>query len=141
MDSEARRIPSALTPLVTAGADAARIADTAVAIWRDIDAALAPIIGQRGVAALIKRSLYLTHAEHPWLSTVYEGALPPGEYGPLHAALSKQTGAQAAAAQGALLQTFHDLLGNLIGASLTERLLRAVWDRLSSGDAVQGTSP
>ena len=141
MDSEARRIPSALAPLVTAGADAARIADTAVAIWRDIDAALAPIIGQRGVAALIKRSLYLTHSEHPWLATVYEGTPPPGDYGPLHAALSKQTGAQAAAAQGALLQTFHDLLGNLIGASLTERLLRAVWDRLSSGDAVQGTSP
>jgi hypothetical protein len=141
MDSEARRIPSAIAPLVTAGADAVRIADTAVASWRDIDAALAPIIGQRGVAALFKRSLYLTRAEHPWLSAVYEGALPPGEYAPLHAALSKQAGAQAAVAQGALLQTFHDLLGNLIGAPLTERLLRPVWDRLSSGDAAQGTSP
>jgi hypothetical protein len=39
----------------------------------------------------------------------------------------------------ALLQNFHELLVSLIGASLTERLLRPVWDIPPSGDAVQET--
>ena len=57
----------------------------------------------------------------------------------MRAALSQQTAANAAAAHDAMLQTFQDLLDNLIGRSLTQRLLQAVWDQPSSGDAVQDT--
>jgi hypothetical protein len=35
------------------------------------------------------------------------------------------------------LLNFQNLLDTLIGASLTERLLRPVWDTPSSGQAVQ----
>lgn len=122
-------------------ADTARIADTAISTWRDIDAALSPIIGQRGVAALYKRSLDLTRADYPWLAAVHDAALQPGEFAALRTALLQRTSTDAAAANGALLRTFGNLLSNLIGGSLTERLLGFVWDNPSSGHAVQETSP
>jgi hypothetical protein len=129
-----------LARLEREGADPASIATDAVAVWRDIDAALAPIIGHAGVIALYKRSLYLTRLSHPCLAIVYE-AVPVSEgYAPLHSVLSQQAKADAIAAIGALLQTFHDLLAHLIGESLTGRLLRSVWDSPSSGHAVQDTA-
>ena len=47
------------------GADAAAIASAALAVWRDIERALAPIIGQRGLTALCQHSLYVTIVEPP----------------------------------------------------------------------------
>lgn len=121
------------------GADSATVAAAAVSIWQDVDVALAPIIGQSGVAALYKRSLYLTLVEHPYLVTAYEGSLRAGEFVGLNTALAQQTPADALAATIALLNTFHDLLTHLIGGSLFERLLRSVWDKPSSGDAAKDT--
>jgi hypothetical protein len=141
MQSEARRIQATLAQLAAEGANAGRIADGAVSIWRDIDAALSPIIGQRGVAALFKRSLHLTRADFPALATMHDGEMQPGDFGALRSALSQQTSADAATANGALLQAFCDLLTSLIGGSLAERLLRSVENNLSSGHAVQDTSP
>ena len=157
---------SALAQPAAAGVDATQIADLALLTWRDVDAALSPIVGQRGVAALYKRSLYLTKAEHPCLAPVYEGELEPGEFSTLQLALSQQTSADAAAANRALLHTLHALLAKLIGAALTDQLLRTVADgpafdnpavdnpafdnpafdnpavdNPSSGDAVQDISP
>lgn len=130
-----------LARLAREGADAASIATDAVAIWRDIDAALVPIIGQAGVTALYKRSLYLARVSHPRLATVYEAVSVSDGYATLHSVVSQQaTAADAIAAIGTLLQTFHDLLAHLIGESLTERLLRSVWDPPSSGHAVQDTA-
>ena len=95
---------AALAQLAATGADAGRIADLSVSTWRDVDSALSPIVGQDGVAALYKRSLYLKRAEHPSLAPVYEGELGPGQYTGLHSALSQLNSASAAAANGALLQ-------------------------------------
>ncbi len=119
-------------PLAASGADAGKIADAAVTAWAAIDGALAPIVGRRGIAALYKRSLHLALADHPWLAAAYEGALQPGDFTSLHAALSQQTGANAAAAQDAIVQTFQDLLNNLIGQSLTQRLLQAAGAHLQA---------
>jgi hypothetical protein len=116
-----------LARLAREDADATSIATDAVAVWRDIDAALAPIIGHAGVAALYKRSLYLGRTSHPCLATVYESVSPSDEYATLQSVLSQQTTLVAIAAIGTLLQTFHDLLARLIGDSLTGRLLRSVW--------------
>jgi len=119
------------------GANAGQIADTAVAIWAAVDGALAPVIGPRGSAALYKRSLHLARADFPWLAAAYEGAVDPGDFGALRAALAKQDAPAAAAAHDATLQIFHDLLADLIGRSLTQRLLQSVWESPSSGNAVQ----
>ncbi len=138
---DATRIQAKIARLVTEGADAVRIADAAASTWRDVDTALSPIISQRGVAELYKRSLHLTHGNHPCLTAVYEGKLEPGDFAALQTALSQQSSQNAAAAHGALLQSFCDLLVHLIGASLTEQLLRSVSNPHSSGDAAQDTTP
>lgn len=132
---------ASLAPLARAGASAEHIGNAARSMWRDIDAALSPIIGQRGVAALYKRSLYLARADHPCLVAVYDAASTRDEFAALQASLSEQESPDAAFANDALLQTFCSLLITLIGASLTERLLQTVWDGHTSGDAAKGTSP
>jgi hypothetical protein len=114
------------------GADAGKIADTAVEAWTAIDSALSPIVGTRGVAALYSRSVHLAVPDHPWLAAANEGALQPGDFASLRAALSLQPEANAAAAHDAILQTFQDLLNNLIGQSLTQRLLQTARSHLQA---------
>ncbi len=126
--------------LAVESTDAARISEIAVSIWDGVGVALSPIIGQTGVAALFKRSAFLTRTTHPCLSAVHESALPSmGELAVLQAVLSQQDWAEAVAVNAALLQNFHELLISLIGASLSDRLLRPVWDIPPCGDAVQDT--
>ena len=72
-----RRWPAPLADRVTDGADAEQVADAIVAIWLEIDQALNPIIGHRGVAALYNRSLNLTAAAHPWLAVGQPGVRWP----------------------------------------------------------------
>ena len=107
--------------------DAQRVADAALSRWQAITAALSPIVGQRGVSALLKRSLYLNQGEHRCLGACLVAvSTPSGETADLtalHTALSQQAADTAVAAQAALLQTFVDLLSRLIGPALTERLL------------------
>jgi hypothetical protein len=57
------------------------------------------------------------------------------DFASLQSTLSQQTSANAVAFSGALLQKFAELLTDLIGASLTERLLRPVVDVHSTCDA------
>lgn len=103
--------------------------------------ALSPIIGQPGVEALFKRSIYLTRAAHPCLAIFVDDTTHPDALAALQAALAQQANGTAVAANAALLQNFEELLTSLIGASLTERLLRPVWDTPSSAQAEQdGTS-
>jgi hypothetical protein len=137
MQSETPGISVTLARLAGKDMGAARIATGAASVWRAIDGALAPIIGRAGVAALYKRSLYLTRNDHPCLAVVYDAISAGDEYTALQTALSQQTDAAAVAAVRALLQAFHELLTHLIGESLTERLLRSAWDTHSSGQAVQ----
>lgn len=121
----------------SAGADGSRVAAMAVAIWKNVGVALSPIIGQPGVDALFKRSIYLTRSAHPCLAIVVEDKAQPDTLAALQDTLAQQPGATAVAANTALLQNFQDLLISLIGLSLTERLLRSAWDQPSSGQAEQ----
>jgi uncharacterized damage-inducible protein DinB len=102
---------------------------------------LAPVIGQRGSAALYQRSLHLARVDYSWLAAAYESAAEPRDLGALHAALVQQTAEQAAAAHDRALQTMLQLLADLIGQSLTERLLKSAWDSTSSGNAVRDNLP
>lgn len=138
MQAEAQGIQAMFVRLAAESADAVRISEIAVSIWGGVGVALSPIIGQTGFAALFKRSVYLTRNTHPCLSVVNEGASPTtGELAVLQVVLAQQDNVEAVAVNAALLQNFHELLISLIGASLSERLLRTVWDTPSSGDAVQ----
>jgi len=130
---EGNRTTAALAALARrAGpdADAAQIAVAMAAIWREISAALTPIIGNRGAAALYQRSVHLSTALHPWLSVLMNSNAATLDASELEPLLAQQTRAEAMVGGSDLLQTFQQLLASLIGASLTERLLRSVWNPL-----------
>ena len=112
-------------------ANAAQIADAMVATWHEIDAALSPIIGRKAVVALFKRSLYLAARSHPWLAGTHEGAQVL-DLAALKPVVARRSGVEAALGSRVLLETFDQLLGSLIGPSLTERLLRSAWTHASS---------
>ena len=134
-------VASFFANFVRSGADSMQIAESIGASCRAIETALAPIIGQRGVAALFKRCLHLTARAHTWLLDVQDGVQDSMDLATLTSLLSKQTSAEAAAAGALLLQTFHDLLATLVGPSLTEQLLRSVWATFLIGPTSQDTTP
>ncbi len=140
-DHENHRIASSLASRVAAGADAEQIAEVVVATFQQIGAALTPIVGPRGVAALYMRSVHLAGSAHPWLAGAQDGPSTAIDVAQLRSLLEQQRGADAAAGGGDLLQTFRDLLASLVGASLTDRLLRSVWAHPVSGPPAQDTSP
>jgi hypothetical protein len=129
---EGRRWPAPLGSRVASDANVAEVAEAVLAVWHEIDQALSPIIGQRGVAALYNRSLKLASASHPWLASGHSGVFGAIDPSALKSALMQQTAAQAGDGGCALFETFRELLASLVGASLAERLLRSVWT-LSSG--------
>ena len=135
------RIVGPLARRLGEGAGGADIAEETVALWHEIDSALAPIIGKAGVAALYRRSLHVSSAVHPWMAARHDGiqtAMDPAALKPL---LAEQSTAEAAAGSSAVLQTFHELLSTLIGPSLTGQLLGPVWGSPNSGAEARDMSP
>ncbi len=112
------------------GEDARKVADAAVAQWRAIDAALSPIIGPRGVAALYKRTVHMASADRPWLAAAYGGPLHPIDVDALHSALALQSAARAAEASEVISAAFRALLSSLIGSDLTQQLMPPAQPRL-----------
>lgn len=137
MQSGAQGIQGRFVHSLANDASAGEVADAALAIWRDIDAALAPIVGGQGVAALLRRSQYLVRDAHPWLASLQHDMPSARALDALHSALAAQSVADSTQGNTALLQVFEDLLASLIGASLCERLLRSVRTLPSSGQAAQ----
>ena len=138
LDSKAgRQIAASLAARAGVAATASQIADATVAAWQGIDSALAPIIGQRGVAALYKRSLHLNRPLRPCLNAAIETTEALLGLAALKSVMAQQSASDAAAIGGELLQTFHELLTTLVGPSLTERLLRSVWTDFLSGPPAQ----
>lgn len=110
-------------------------------LCEDIGVALTPIVGLRGVAALYMRSLFLTSHAHPVLSGLHEGVQSTMDLSPLTAALASLGETEASTVGAALLQSFYELLGSLVGLSLTERLLSSLWDHpLSDIPALEPTA-
>lgn len=109
-------------------------------IWQEIDAVLSPIIGGPGVAMLYRRSHHLVGPAFPWLASASGDSQGGMDLEALDAALAAQDVVAAASACGVLLQTFHELLASLIGASLTEQLLLPVWANFSGGSAAQDSN-
>jgi hypothetical protein len=95
-------------------------------VWLAAQEALVPIVGQGGFAALYQRCLHLAQRDHPWLAAADEDAGGVLRFESLLQALSQQPPARAAAAQEQLLRDFLDILANLIGPALVERLLGSV---------------
>lgn len=135
-------IAAPLAHRVSADVDAAQVARVSCEILQEINIVLRPIIGLRGVVALYNRSVYLTSSQWAMLAASTAPAAPDGlETSALQSLLAQCSPAEALACSNALLHTFYQLLSTLIGASLTERLLRSVWGPPLSSAPAQDPSP
>lgn len=127
------KIAEALVGLLEGQVDGAQIAGVIVRTWVDIDGALSPVLGKRGVAALYKRSLHLSGSAHGWLSDIQVGPITAIDFEVLQKAFADQSNSEAASAATAMLRAFCDLLVSLVGISLTGRLLSPVLTHFHAG--------
>lgn len=129
-----QRLANTLAQRAGPNADAERVAQALVAICQEISAALGPILGQQGVAALYQRCLQSTARAHVWLAPASDGPQEgPGSaasagMATLRAAFAQQSPAEAMAGGTAFLLSFFELLGSLIGLALTEQLLQPLFE-------------
>ena len=125
--NEGDRLEATLLRIAGDDADVVRTAQAIVELWTRVDAALGPVIGRGGVAAMLQRCLHQTGQSHAWLLQAL-GIGPPGpiDLQSLRAVFASQSAAEAAAAGAALFHHFHALLSSLIGSALSERLLHDV---------------
>lgn len=137
----ARRESAPLDGRIPRGASADQVADLIVVNWLEIDQALHPIIGHRGVAALYHRSMTLASVDHPWMAIGHAGLLAVVDTVALRAALVQQTSASATAGGNALFQTFRGLLASLVGPALAERMLLPVWPPSSAESTARDRTP
>lgn len=138
---ESRQLAAVLAHRIEQGAKATQIAATIISVVQEIDTVLCPIIGNRGVAALYRRSLYLTGPAHPWLADTHESVQTIMNLEDVKSIFAQQSNTNLIAAGGsAFLQTFYELLSSLVGNSLTERIFRPVWSHSLSGPAAQDTA-
>lgn len=112
------------------------VADAAVARWESMVDALTPVLGQRGVAAIYRRTLNVAGRAHPCLLQAHE-VVEPVRFDLLRKVLRQQPANDAAAATDASIEAFHELLNSLIGIALTQRLLGDLWSPTLSGSPVQ----
>lgn len=138
--SSLRRWHGTLSRRIPPDADREQIADAIVVIWLEINQALHPIIGHRGVAALYNRSLKVAAREFPWLGEGHQGVLAAVDASALKASLLRQPPEVAVGGGIVLFITFHELLASLVGASLTDQLLSAVWTQPSGTPPEQDIS-
>jgi hypothetical protein len=124
---ESSQLAAPLAHRLTQGADAIEAAEALAAVWREVDLALQPIVGRRGVVALFNRSVHLTAAVHPWLAAARQDPAAELDVDALKSLFGRQGAAQAVLCGNSLLQSFRQVLATLIGASLSERLLRPAW--------------
>ena len=143
MPVRVHQVDSVLRHIAVEGRGIEAICDRTVALWTEVARALVPIIGQGGMSALYDRALHLAASTHPWLEDARSADAGSGS--PVFAMLARATSGQsvdaAIAAVTTLFETFDRLLVNLIGASLTARLLQPVWDVPSAGPTRQDTAP
>jgi hypothetical protein len=125
-------IRATLTQRAGGNPDAGSIAQATLDTWQQVAERLVPVIGPRGVDALLGRALHLTSKSFPWLAMTGSAAESALLLAGLKTRLAGGETTAAAQAGLALLATFVELLATLIGASLTERLLTPVWVSASS---------
>ena len=116
--------------------------DTAHSVVHEWDAtlaALSPVIGRLGVAALYDRSVRLSSLRFVWLAELGAASQAPVDLELLRAVLVRQSNEQVLACAAMLRQSFNDLLTSLVGASLTERLLSSVEILEGGGESAQDT--
>jgi hypothetical protein len=139
MDAKSDTIASTLSRLAVNEANADLVAAVAAEKMHAIHLALAPIIGDRGVSALYRRSLFLISRDASWADALHGEDSAGDDYAALQSAIAQQPAGDALRITEALFTTLYTVLVSLIGAALTERLLHPMFDTSSNGQAAQET--
>lgn len=134
-------VPAALLALASQGEHAGQVAKAASALWGRVDAELSPVFGSAGAAALYRRSLYRARAQSPALAEVYDATEYAKGLDPLRLLLASMSHDDAVVASRALMRAFCELLVELIGAPLTERLLEPATDLEPREPPVKESTP
>ena len=121
--------------------DSSAIAEAALATWSRVADRLELVIGLRGVDALFNRALHVTGKTYPWLTTAAVDENGAAQLTGLRLRLAGREAVEAEEASYVLLMTFTVLLANLIGESLTKRLLAPVWSLPSAGQEGEMSTP
>jgi hypothetical protein len=108
-----------------AAPDAAAVADATLGTLHQLAAQLSPVIGVRGVDALLTYSLHQTSQAFSWIEGDHKDTATL--LASIKERLQARETAEALEASCALLLNLTDLLEVLIGESLTARLLSPVW--------------
>ncbi|QIE29655.1 hypothetical protein [Caballeronia sp. SBC2] len=137
---EGPRIVPTLALRVGRSSDSTQIADAVAQIWSEAEAALIPIIGREGVAALLRRSIFLSTSAYAWFSDLPNGDVKAINFGAVELLIANQPAEEAKRGGAALLLQFYELLTNLIGPSLAERILQSAWVDSSRGKSAQDHS-
>lgn len=93
--------------------------------WRRLARHLSPLIGESGFCALYGRASRLVQPEHTWLAAPATFKSVDGMILALGDTFATVGAATAHAANAALLNQFTQLLSDLIGDALTNRLLHS----------------
>jgi hypothetical protein len=107
------------------GKGARAVAAAAQRAHEDLVRVSAPLIGQGGIDALTRRTVYLAQRKYPWLAQPGEPDQDP--FTQVISRLERQDSAVATDAAAAMLATLAGLLGAFIGEHLTANLLRKAW--------------
>lgn len=99
--------------------------------WETMFAALSPVIGDGGVAALFMRTCEVTRRDHAWICRLPTGGLPADAIAALRVSLEGHGVDEICRASHAMLTTFVGLLSSLIGSALTQRLLCTAWPEIA----------
>lgn len=128
-DSELCREAIRRTLLQRAGdaPDANAVAEATIRTWHEVATRIVPVIGVGGRDVLFNRSLHLTCMAFPWLTIVGDHRDSTALLANLKERLAGRETAAATEASYTLLVTFTEMLTNLIGESLTARLLGPIW--------------
>lgn len=135
-----QRIAASLAHRVNGSAEGFQVAEAITSMFEDINIALTPIIGPKGVAALHRRSLQLCVTKHLPLGDSYKMLVEDMDLKKLKALLAEHSTADALFFGEEVLKIFYELLATLIGQSLAARLLLDVWEQSFSGPPAQEIS-
>lgn len=118
-------IRSTLVRRAGAVSNAKAVAEATLGTLHQLADQLSPVIGARGVDALLTYSLHQASQAFSWIEGDHQDTATL--LASIKERLEARESAEALEASCALLVIFTDLLGVLIGESLTARLLDPVW--------------
>jgi hypothetical protein len=134
--SIAKRLLASATGGAVSGGDALDDAAAAGRVYETLARALAPVVGEAGVRALLARSLKLSVREFPCLAEIAIGGPQSEEstrIGPhIAGCLRKHDPPVAADAAANLYATFLALLARLVGEALTLQILRMAYPAIQA---------